>query len=213
MESQVLKAIIYFIPFLLSLCVHEWAHAKAAKLLGDNTAEFMGRLTLNPLKHADLLGTFVFPLLALVYHTPFFGWAKPVPVNPRNFKHPTRDMAIVAFAGPLSNLIIAISVALLWRPLIYLAGSYHAVFTPLVQACVPAIWINLFLAVFNMIPIAPLDGSRIIRLFLSPEWLRAYDNFSPYAPFLLIALFLTGGLRYLVIPVGWLYQALNQFLM
>lgn len=214
MESQVLlRALIYFIPFLLSLGVHEWAHAMTATKLGDNTSSFLGRLTLNPFKHADPLGTFLFPLMALLFKTPFFGWAKPVPVNTRHFKNPIRDLAIVAAAGPVSNILLAVFCAIIRGQLAPWAVPYHPILTPLYATCEAAIWVNLFLAFFNLIPLPPLDGSRIIRVFLPGEWLRRFDQAALIAPLLLLFLFFSGALRFLLIPVQISFRLLSNWFM
>lgn len=211
MDSDIiLRAILYFVPFLLSLGVHEWAHAMVAHRLGDHTAKFMGRLTLNPLKHADIFGTFLFPLMALLFHTPFFGWAKPVPVNDRHFKNPIRDLALVAAAGPISNLILAILFAILKGALINLATPYHAIFTPLYMMCDPAIWVNLFLAFFNLLPLHPLDGAKIIAIFVSRETAHKIQALGPYSMIILLLLFMSGALRILIIPVQFVYTLLMK---
>ena len=204
-----LNALLYFIPFLLSLGIHEWAHAYTANKLGDNTAAFLGRLTINPIKHMDIFGTIIFPIMGLLFAIPFFGWAKPVPVNPRNFKNPHRDMAIVAAAGPISNLILAVIFAFL-RSLLYpYATPYNPVLTPLYVVCEPAIWINVILAFFNLIPLPPLDGSRILRFLLPYRAGLTFERLEPYAPILLLGIFFSGIIRILLIPA----MATHHFLL
>lgn len=209
-SEQIIQGILFFVPFLLSLSVHEWAHAMVAFRLGDNTAKFMGRLTLNPLKHADVFGTFLFPLMAILFQTPFFGWAKPVPVNDRNFKNPMRDMALVAFAGPFSNLALAVVFAIIKGQLAPFAAPYHPIVTPLYLMCDPAVWVNLFLAFFNLIPLPPLDGTKIIMAFVSRETGRKIEAMGMYSTFLLLFLFMSGALRVLIIPVHAVYRLLMQ---
>ncbi len=191
---------------LLSLSVHEWAHAWSANKLGDDTAEREGRLTLNPLSHLDPIGTFLLPLLGVP-----FGWAKPVPVNPANFRrgvNMSAGMAITAAAGPLSNLLLAVVCAvvlgLTWR-------VDSDVFTrepALLALLLGGIKINVALALFNMLPIPPLDGSRILEHFVPYRSRDAWDTFRRFSPFLLLAL-IAGGSFVLAGPIG----AVNGLLM
>jgi len=203
--SLIQRIIIWILPVIFAITVHEVAHGWVAKKLGDNTASFMGRLTLNPVKHIDILGTLIIPGLLLLSFTGFiFGWAKPVPVDPRNFKNPRRDMAIVALAGPVSNLLMALSWALIARvgvmieqEVFYLMG-------------IAGISINLVLALINLIPIPPLDGSRIISGILSDKWAWQYNRFERFGFIILLALLWTGGLGYIL---GYpLYYMQNMFL-
>jgi Zn-dependent protease len=209
-EHPVLQGLFYFVPFLLSLGVHEWAHAWTAWKLGDHTAKFLGRLTLNPIKHTDIFGTWVFPLMGLFLGIPFFGWARPVPVNPRNFKNPLRDMALVASAGPLSNLVIAVAFAALQAILLPWATPFHPVLTPLYALCQPTIWINIVLAFFNLIPLPPLDGSRILRYFLTGQTAVLYERAEALAPVLLLLIFFSGAIQILMIPAQAFYRFITQ---
>ncbi len=163
--------------FVLGLTLHEFSHAWVANRLGDDTARRLGRLTLNPLPHLDLFGTMMLIVAG-------FGWAKPVPVNAANLRSPRRDMALVAVAGPISNIIIAFFCALVLR----LAGLAEA--TGAVAFAVYAIWINVVLAVFNMIPLPPLDGSRILAFLVPQSWNHGYATFEKYGPMLLFGLVL-----------------------
>jgi Zn-dependent protease len=209
MDSElIIRGILFFVPFILSLGVHEWAHAVAAFRLGDNTAKFMGRMSLNPLKHADVFGTFVFPLMALFFHAPFFGWAKPVPVNDRNFKNPIRDMALVAAAGPASNVVLAILFAAIKGILAPMAAPYHSIFTPLYLMCDPAVWVNLFLAFFNLIPIHPLDGGKVLAAFVSRQTAQKLEMLGSYSMFILLFLFISGAIQILIVPVQMTYNLL-----
>jgi len=155
------RIVVWILPVIFAITGHEVAHGWVAKKLGDNTAADQGRLTLNPLKHIDVLGTLIIPGLLLLTFTGFvFGWAKPVPVDPRAFKKPRQAMAIVAVAGPLSNLLMAAAWALLSRIGVMLEIEYISF--PLIYSGVAGISINLVLALINLLPIPPLDGSRIL---------------------------------------------------
>ncbi|HLP01434.1 MAG TPA: site-2 protease family protein [Opitutaceae bacterium] len=156
---------LFFIILVSSLCIHEWAHAWTAWKLGDDTAHAQGRVTLNPLPHIDLLGTIIFPLLCifLLNGSFLFGWAKPVPVNIARFKNPRSDDALTTFAGPFSNLLLAIGVAALGG----LATRYHPVFAELTMK---TILVNITLFVFNLLPVPPLDGGRLLRVAIGMTW-------------------------------------------
>lgn len=174
-------------PILVALTVHEFAHALVADRLGDPTAKALGRLTLNPLKHLDPLGT-------IMLFVASFGWAKPVPVNPQYFRHPNRDMLLVAAAGPVSNLILAFITGMILRlshtDALPLVGNSEMAFVILQYS----LFINLVLAFFNLIPIPPLDGSKILRGLLPPHMIPAYLRFESAGPILLLALILIGQL-------------------
>ncbi|MGB8768967.1 MAG: site-2 protease family protein [Candidatus Korobacteraceae bacterium] len=171
------------IVLLFAICVHESAHAWTANRLGDPTAKMLGRVSLNPLVHIDPFGTILMPLILIVLGFPPFGWAKPTPVDPRNFKNQVRDDILTAVAGPVSNFLTAfVSVVVLAiiahgsnTPIGRYAhtGSTAAALTTLFY---DAMWINVILAVFNLIPLPPLDGSHVIRHFLSYNALRVYDR-------------------------------------
>jgi Zn-dependent protease len=197
------KVGVYYIPFLFALCFHEFAHGWVAKLRGDNTAEMMGRLTMNPLSHMDMIGTFLLPLFSIVFNTPiFFGWAKPVPVNPRNLKDPRKDMFWVALAGPLSNILLALIGALL----IGITARYFMVsevvmsFLKIVKVFITT---NLFLAVFNLIPLNPLDGGKVLARFLPAHLNYKLEQNEHITSMILMVLILTGALHVLAIPVFW----------
>jgi len=162
--SLLQRIIVWILPVVFAITVHEVAHGWIAKKYGDNTADSQGRLTLNPIKHIDLLGTIIIPGLLLITGTGFiFGWAKPVPVDPRNFKNPRADMAVVALAGPVSNLLMAIFWALIARVGMTIGSDAAMVAEPLIYTGIAGISINLVLALVNLLPIPPLDGSRIKR--------------------------------------------------
>lgn len=201
------KIAVSMVPFLLALTFHEFAHGLVAKWLGDNTAERSGRLTLNPISHMDVIGTLVFPIVGILSGIPVIGWAKPVPVNERNLRNPLKDMFWIALAGPLSNVLMATIAIFVLVPLnvFHLAGEYSRSAEVVVGAFV---FVNLYLAVFNMIPVNPLDGGKVIARFLPPRWNDYLEENQTTINLLLLALFFTGGLAFLRYPVQWLYSML-----
>jgi len=190
--SVIQRIAVWILPVIFAITVHEVAHGWVAKKYGDNTASRLGRLTLNPVKHVDLLGTIILPGLLLMTGTGFiFGWAKPVPVDPRNFKRPLQDMAIVALAGPVSNLIMAFIWALIIRLGIFIGTNAETVSLPLIYTGVAGISINLVLAMINLLPIPPLDGSRILTGILPNYWAWQYNRLERYGFILLLVLLYT----------------------
>lgn len=202
------RIVVWILPVIFAITVHEVAHGWVAKQFGDKTAYYQGRLTLNPVKHIDWLGTIVIPGLLLLTFTGFiFGWAKPVPVDPRYFKNPRKDMAFVALAGPMANLIMAIGWALLARCGVLLNVEFISL--PLIYMGIAGISINLVLALINLLPIPPLDGSRIITAFLSHRMAWQYNRLERYGFFILLILLMTGGLG--VILAYPMYYAQQMF--
>ncbi len=181
------RIIVWILPVIFAITVHEVAHGWVAKKYGDNTASSQGRLTLNPLKHIDWFGTVILPGLLLITGTGFiFGWAKPVPVDARNFKKPLHDMAIVAAAGPIANLLMATAWALLAR--LGVTIGVEAISLPLIYMGIAGISINLVLALINLLPIPPLDGSRMLTGLLPHRLAWQYNQLEPYGFYILIAL-------------------------
>lgn len=182
--------LMFLIPMILSLTVHEWAHAFSAFKLGDDTALREGRLTLNPLVHIDPIGTLLLPLLGVP-----FGWAKPVPVNPARFRRDVNmntGMAITAFAGPLSNLVLAIVCAVALGVLVRADGR-EAAGSPFFLLFVYGLQLNVALAIFNLLPIYPLDGSRVLERFIPYRLQEQWETFKRVSPFLLLGLLVMGG--------------------
>ena len=190
--TLVQRIVVWILPVIFAITVHEVAHGWVAKKYGDNTASSQGRLTLNPIKHIDLLGTIILPGLLLITGTGFiFGWAKPVPVDPRNFKNPLHDMAIVALAGPVSNLLMAVVWALIARLGVTIGAGTEAVSLPLIYSGVAGISINLVLALINLLPIPPLDGSRILTGILPRYWAWQYNRLERFGFIILLVLLYT----------------------
>ncbi|RIZ67800.1 MAG: site-2 protease family protein [Methylococcales bacterium] len=187
--TLVQRIVIWVLPVVFAITVHEVAHGWVAKKYGDNTASILGRLTLNPIKHIDLLGTIILPGLLLLSGTGFiFGWAKPVPVDTRNFKRPLQDMAVVALAGPVSNLLMAVAWALVARLGVIIGAGFESISHPLIYSGVAGISINLVLALINLLPIPPLDGSRILTGVLPSYWAWQYNRLERYGFLILMAL-------------------------
>jgi Zn-dependent protease len=189
-----------FVILILSLSFHEAAHAWSADRLGDPTARTLGRLTLNPLAHVDWIGTVLFPLIALTTRAPLIGWAKPVPVNAHNLRSPRRDFAIVALAGPVSNLILAAGMTVIF--FLVFPGAESKYTLPLSgRVLYSAIATNVLLAVFNMIPIPPLDGGNVAIGLLPPQLAGLLLQIRPWGFLLLYAMLLTGVVWAIIGPV------------
>jgi Zn-dependent protease len=205
------QVFISFIVLLFSLTVHEMAHAWTADRLGDPTARLLGRVSLNPIVHADPIGTVLFPLLALISGAPLIGWAKPVPVSSRRLGNPRRDFVLVAAAGPASNLVMAFTAALALSvlPISPQTLGEANVSVPVATILSQCMRLNVLLAVFNMIPIPPLDGGNVLAGMLPYRLAASFNRLRPYGFLLLYALIFSGGFNYLVIPpyrliVSWL---------
>ena len=218
MSLQFVDILFQLIAFLFAISVHESAHAWTANRCGDPTARMLGRITLNPLKHIDPFGTVILPLIAMLTHLPVIGWAKPTPVDPRNFKRPVFDDVLTAVAGPVSNFIVATGATILLAAIAIAAPEGRVVVQGALRGVavgnsilVPAslllfafLEINVLLAVFNLIPVPPLDGSHVLRHFLSENVRRVYDTVGMFG---LMALVFFGGnfLMALIRPVLLFY--------
>jgi Zn-dependent protease len=181
------KILLWVVPLLFAITVHETAHGWIASKLGDPTAKLLGRLTLNPLKHIDPIGTIIVPAILFSLGGFIFGWAKPVPITWRNLKHPRRDMALVAVAGPLANLLMAF----LWLGIGKVAVGIDN--DPILYMAQVGISMNLVLMLLNLIPIPPLDGSRVLASFLSPAMAYQFNKLEVYG-FLILVLLLASGI-------------------
>lgn len=198
---------IFILSILIALSVHEWAHAVAADRLGDSTARESGRLTFNPISHLDPIGTILFLTVG-------FGWGKPVPVDHRYFRHPKRDMAITAIAGPLSNLILAFLAFLGLRftgaafepdSLFQLFSGFGGVFQNfLSQFLLSSVFVNLGLMAFNLLPIAPLDGSKALQMFIPYRYEEQYEDFMRFGPYFLLFLLVVERFMQFSILSSWI---------
>jgi Zn-dependent protease len=200
MNDFITELIILAPPLLFALTFHEFAHGFIAYRLGDPTARDAGRLTLNPLKHLDPLGTIAFFFIK-------FGWAKPVPVNPRYFKNPKKDMLWVALAGPVTNLALAVVSAILTKAIWTLASilpyssATEAILVPLNSMLIASVWINLVLCIFNFLPIPPLDGSRILMGLLPNNLALSYMRLERFGFIIILVLAFSGILSKVIVPI------------
>ncbi len=211
MDTSILREIVISaFPILIAVTFHEVSHGLVAERLGDPTAKHMGRLTLNPIAHIDLVGTIILPAILIITGSPVFGWAKPVPINPLNFKDPKRDMAISAAAGPVTNVLLAIVSLLILKLLISPAAAFlpGSLLSPLTMMFRQSILINVILAAFNLLPIPPLDGGRVLIGFLPHQQAAAYSKIEPYGFFIVIILLMTGIAGILINPLISLILAL-----
>lgn len=202
--------------FLLAIVAHEWAHGFMAKKFGDDTAERAGRLTLNPAVHIDMMGTIVFPLILMSMGGMIFGWAKPVPVETRNFKNYRKGVFWVSFAGPLMNFILGAISGFLFAVVVTQVPENFAYFNVLVEMLKYSMLINFVLGGFNLIPLPPLDGSRMVASYLKGNAARAYEDFARYTPMIflgVIALSFMGiqTIGYLISPVVMFGQKLTMY--
>lgn len=205
-DSTLYTIAVWALPILFAITLHEAAHGYVAHKLGDNTAKRLGRISANPLRHIDPLGTVVLPLLMAVTTGFVFGWAKPVPVDIRQFKQPVLDMGLVAAAGPISNFLMACGWALMILAIGKYPGSDMQLFlSKMAQA---GITINLILMVLNLLPIPPLDGGRVVAGVMPPRIADVFMRIEPYGMWILIALLFTGVLGKLMWPIVQHFQGL-----
>ncbi|MCI0471543.1 MAG: site-2 protease family protein [Candidatus Aminicenantes bacterium] len=199
-----MSIIIQVAVILFSLSVHESAHAWAAEKFGDPTGRLQGRITLNPIPHIDIVGTILLPVILAVTGQPIFGWAKPVMVNPYNLRNHLKDGMFIAAAGPISNLITAsagIIIFLLFKSLLLRSMLFSFLVISL-------IFVNIILAIFNLIPVPPLDGSRILKGLLKGDALQSFQKIEPFGFIILIVILYAGVLDYIARPILNLVQGI-----
>lgn len=199
MNEQLIQTLaVYALPLLFAITLHEAAHAYAAKHFGDATAFLQGRMSLNPIKHIDPIGTILIPVVLFLSSSPFiFGYAKPVPVEFGNLRKPKRDMAWVALAGPGANIVMA----LMWLIFAMLLGAFGVQETFFLKMAEAGIWLNLVIFAFNLFPVPPLDGGRVLTSILPNRLAYRFSQLEPYGFFIVIGLVLVGALRYWMLPV------------
>jgi Zn-dependent protease len=222
MTPRAAEIVYQMIAFLFAISVHESAHAWTASRCGDQTARMLGRVSLNPIRHIDIFGTIILPLVAAISGIPLLGWAKPTPVDPRNFRHPVADDILTSVAGPVSNFIVATGALILLGAISLSSSTGHSLIsglsfgsfsssdsplTPLALLLYALMIINVVLAVFNLIPVPPLDGSHILRHFLPTQARVVFDRIGFFALLALVYL-APGFLNAIIRPFLRFYLAL-----
>ena len=202
--STLQQITIWALPILFAITAHEAAHGWVALQLGDKTAQRLGRVTLNPIKHIDPIGTVIVPLGMFLLSGVVFGWAKPVPINFRQLRQPRRDMGLVAIAGPTANLLMILFWAFIAK-IGWLTSSTFALAIFLVYIGSAGIFINAILMILNLLPILPLDGGRVLHSLLPPSWATSFGKLEPFGLPILVILLLTGALEILLTPVFLTY--------
>lgn len=208
MQLIITKIVVFFPIFLFSICFHEYSHGLVAKWKGDNTAQMMGRLSLSPFAHADLMGTVIFPMIGMMTGF-FFGWAKPVPINERNLKNPKKDYFWIALAGPMSNIFLAVVTAMLIGLLkkFFYSFPIEKTVSDLGKIFIST---NLSLAVFNAIPLHPLDGGKIVARFIPEQWNRWLED-NQFLLFIFMLVMLNSPLQVLLHwPIEFMYNLLMR---
>ncbi len=208
--STIQQISVLLIPVLFAITVHEAAHGWVAKQLGDGTAKMLGRVTLNPLRHVDPIGTVLVPLATYLLTGFLFGWAKPVPINAKNLRNPRRDMALVALAGPGANLLMALLWALVIRVGLALGDASEWVALPLLYMGGAGVLINAVLMILNLLPILPLDGGRVLASLLPPKVALGFSRLEPYGLIIIVALLATGLLGKVLWPLVQAVQGLAK---
>jgi Zn-dependent protease len=196
--SIIQKIAVYILPLIFAITLHEAAHAYVAHKYGDDTAVAMGRLSLNPIRHIDPLGTILFPLIGIAFGGFIFGWAKPVPINFSRLHNPKPNLFWIAVAGPASNLIQALIWSLILKLSLYISGYFSMPLSLMAQA---GLTINISLMLLNLIPILPLDGGRMLYAVLPNDMANKYAKIEPYGMWILIILLLVGGLTFIIQPL------------
>lgn len=208
MVERLQRVLLQFVPFIMAVVFHEFAHGLAASRFGDTTARDEGRLTLNPVPHIDPIGTIVFPLISMMSGLSLlFGWAKPVPINPARFSSYRKGLFWVSFAGPGMNFFIAlVSATIFWILRVTVSQEFY-LYEPLINMLYISVSLNFALGIFNLLPLPPLDGSKMIESFLSYNAARKYEMLSQYSFYILIGLMITGAFAILHYPIRFLTEA------
>jgi Zn-dependent protease len=200
--QNIQRLAVQFVPFIMAVVFHEWAHGFIANQWGDKTAKEAGRLTLNPIPHIDMLGTLIFPIVNMLSGTNFLiGWAKPVPIDPRRFRKFRMGLFCVSLAGPGMNVLLALVSAAAFCAITLWVPETFYLHEPLATMAYMSVSLNFALGIFNLIPLPPLDGSKIIESVLPYKMAQKYESIARYSFFILMALLLSGALSVLSVPI------------